>query len=139
MRAKQVTVIGVGLLAMAGTALAGPWGRWGGYAAQGTPVSVEAVKKFQGETTALRSEMMLKKVELRNEYLKQPIDATKVATLTKEMTDLQTKITTIATSSGLPGPGGGYGMGGGMGMGGGCGMGGRMGMGRGMGMMRAAY
>ncbi|BCS51912.1 hypothetical protein [Geobacter sp. SVR] len=128
MKTNIATVIGVGLLAFAGTAFAGPWGYGGGMVAQGTPVSVEAVKKFQDETTTLRNEMMLKKVELRNEYLKQPVDAGRVATLTKEMTDLQAKITTIATSNGLPGPGGG-----------GCGMGCGMGMGRGMGRMQAAY
>ena len=124
MRTKQVAVIVAGLLALAGTALAGPWGGCGG-SVQGTPVSVDAVKKFQDETTALRNEMMLKKVELRNEYFKQPADTAKVATLTREMFDLRTKISTIAASNGLSGPGG-------------CGMGGKMGMGRGMGMMRTA-
>ena len=128
MRVKKVAVIGAGLLVLAGTAFAGPWGRSGGMAAQGTPVSVEAVKKFQDETTTMRNEMMIKRVELRNEQLKQPVDESRVAALTKEMTDLRAKITTIAASNGLPGPGGG-----------GCGMGGKMGMGRGMGRMQAAY
>jgi hypothetical protein len=128
MRVKKVAAIGAGLLALAGTAFAGPWGRSGGMAAQGTPVSIEAVKKFQDETTTMRNEMMIKRVELRNEQLKQPVDESRVAALTKEMTDLRAKITTNATSNGLPGPGGG-----------GCGMGGRMGMGRGMGRMQAAY
>ena len=128
MKARQVAVIGAGLLALAGTAFAGPWGYGGGRAqGTGTAVSVEAVKKFQDETTALRNEMMLKKVELRNEYLKQPVDESRIATLTKEMTDLQAKINTIATSNGLPGSGGG------------CGLRGKMGMGKGMGRMHAAY
>ncbi len=126
MKAKMAAVIGMGLLALASTALAGPWGWRGGCATQGTPVNIESVKKFQDETTALRNEMMIKKMELRNEYLKDSADTTKVAALTKEIGELQTKITAIATSNGLPGPGGGCGMG--------CGMGG---MGRGM--MRTAY
>ncbi|MFA7061006.1 MAG: hypothetical protein WC156_09330 [Pedobacter sp.] len=125
MRTKHVAVIVAGLLALAGTALAGPWGCGGGRV-QGTVVSVEAVKKFQDETTALRNEMMLKKVELHNEYLKQPVDETRIAVLTRENTDLQSRITTIAASHGLPGPDGG------------CGMGGKMGMGRGMGRIQTA-
>jgi hypothetical protein len=125
MRTKQVAVIVAGLLALAGTALAGPWGGYGG-SAQGTQVSVDAVKKFQDESTALRNEMMLKKVELRNEYLKQPVDTAKVATLTGEISDLRGRINTAAASHGLQCPGGG------------CGMGGKMGMGRGRGMMRTA-
>ena len=128
MKAKMTAVIGMGLLALASTALAGPWGWRSSSAMQGTPVNIESVKKFQEETTALRNEMMIKKMELRNEYLKDSADTAKVAALTKEIGDLQTKITAIATSNGLPGPGGGCGMG--------CGMGG-MGMGRGM--MRTAY
>ena len=126
MKAKMTAVIGMGLLALASTALAGPWGWRNGNATQGTPVNIESVKKFQDETTALRNEMMIKKMELRNEYLKDSADAAKVAALTKEIGDLQTKITAIATSNGLPVSGGGCGMG--------CGMGG---MGRGM--MRTAY
>ena len=45
MRVRKVAVIGAGLLALASTALASPWGRGGGMPTQGTPVSVEAVKK----------------------------------------------------------------------------------------------
>lgn len=130
MKTTKVAVIVAGLLVIAGTALAGTWGRGGGIA-QGTPVNLEEVKKFQDETTALRNEMMLKKIELRNEYHKQPVDTGKTAKLTEEMTALQTKITAIAASHGLPGTGNGCGMGKGMGMGGG--------MGRGMGRMQAAY
>lgn len=131
MKANKVTVIVVSLLAIAGIALAGPWGRGGGIT-QGTPVNLEEVKKFQDETTAFRNEMMLKKAELRNEYLKQPVDTSKVAKITEEMTALQTKITASAASHGLPGAGNGCGMGKGMGRGIG------MGMGREMGRMQAA-
>lgn len=114
MKARWVAIFGIGLLALANSALAGPWGC--GCNVQGSQVSVEAVKKFQDETTALRNDMMIKKVELRNEYLKQPVDTNRVAALTKEITDLQNKINTIATNHGLPGPGGGFGMSRGWGM-----------------------
>jgi len=126
MKTTKVAVIVAGILAIAGTALAGPWGRGGGIS-QGTPVNLEEVKKFQDETTVFRNEMMLKKVELRNEYLKQPVDTSKTTKLTEEMAALQTKITAIAANHGLPGSGNG------------CGMGKGMGMGRGMGRMQAAY
>lgn len=128
MKTTKVAVIVAGLLAIAGTALAGPWGRGTGIT-QGTPVSLEEVKKFQDETTAFRNELMLKKAELRNEYLKQSVDTNKVAKLNEEMTALQTKISDIAASHGLPGSGNGCGIGKGKGMG----------MGRGMGRMQATY
>ncbi|HTP04762.1 MAG TPA: hypothetical protein VMM54_06375 [Nitrospirota bacterium] len=130
--------------------------QWDGY---GAGTNVETMKKFQKETLALRDELMTKNLELRNEYSKSVPDTGRIATLRKEIIDLETKIQNIAdkynmTSYGrmggmmgsgmmgggmdcpmMGGTGGGMigGMGGGMmgGMGGGM-MGGMGGMGSGM-------
>jgi zinc resistance-associated protein len=94
-----------------------------GAAGGGTPVDVTSFKAFQKETLPLRDEMMVKRVELRNEYLKEKPDQNRIASLQKEMIDLRAKIRTAAEKNGLPAFG--YGMGGrGYGMGG-RGMGGR--------------
>jgi zinc resistance-associated protein len=98
-----------------------------GAAGTGTPVDVTAFKAFQKETLPLRDEMMVKRVELRNEYLKEKPDQNRIATLQKEMIDLRAKIRTAAEKNGLPAFGqgmGGRGQGMGRGMGG-RGMGGR--------------
>jgi len=115
--------------------------QWDGY---GAGTNVETMKKFQKETLALRDELMTKNLELRNEYSKSVPDTGRIATLRKEIIDLETKIQNIAdkynmTSYGRMGGmmmGSGM-MGGGMdcpmmgGMGGGM-MGGMGGMGSGM-------
>jgi len=114
--------------------------QWDGY---GAGTNVETMKKFQKETLALRDELMTKNLELRNEYSKSVPDTGRIATLRKEIIDLETKIQNIAdkynmTSYGRMGGMMGSGMmGGGMdcpmmgGMGGGM-MGGMGGMGSGM-------
>jgi hypothetical protein len=127
-----VAVFGIALLGTTVFAQRGMGGGMGGGpgygAATGKPVDVTAFKAFQKETLPTRDEMMVKRVELRNEYLKEKPDQNRIATLQKEMIDLRAKIRTAAEKNGLPafGPG----------MGGrGHGMGGRGGMGRGgMGM-----
>lgn len=123
----------IGLAAVFGIALLGTtvfaqcgmgygYGGGPGYAAAGKPVDVAAFKAFQKETLPLRDEMMTKRVELRNEYLKEKPDQNRIATLQKEMIDLRVKIRSAAEKNGLPafGPGmGGRGCGwGGPGMGG---------------------
>jgi zinc resistance-associated protein len=132
---KKIWLIGLTAvfgLALLGTSVFAGWGMGGcgygggpgyGAAATGKPVDVGAFKAFQKETLPLRDEMMTKRVELRNEYLKEKPDQNRIATLQKEMIDLRAKIRTAAEKNGLPafGPG----MGGrGRGMGG-CGMGGQ--------------
>ena len=129
--AGLVAVFGIALL---GTSVFAGWGMGGcggggaGYgAATGKPVDVTAFKTFQKETLPLRDEMMVKRVELRNESLREKPDQNRIATLQKEMIDLRVKIRTAAEKNGLPafGPGmggrghrmGGRGMGGQGGMG----------------------
>jgi len=112
MAVLAVALIGTTVFAQCGMG----YGRGGGpgYAATGKPVDVTAFKAFQKETLPLRDEMMTKRVELRNEYLKEKPDQTRIATLQKDMIDLRAKIRTSAEKNGLPafGPGmGGRGMG----------------------------
>jgi zinc resistance-associated protein len=129
-----VAVLG---LAFLGTSAFAACGMGGGPGAKGKPVDVTAFKAFQKETLPLRDEMMVKRVELRNEFLKEKPDQNRIATLQKEMIDLRLKIRTAAEKNGLPafgqGMGGHGGMGGrGHGMGG-HGMAGHGGMGMGSG------
>ena len=67
--------------------------QWDGY---GAGTNVETMKKFQKETLALRDELMTKNLELRNEYSKSVPDTGRIATLRKEIIDLETKIQNIA-------------------------------------------
>jgi hypothetical protein len=69
----------------------------------GKAVDVEKFKQFQKETSTLREEMMTKKIELRNEFLKDKPDTDRIATLQKDVIDLRTKIGKAADKAGLEG------------------------------------
>jgi hypothetical protein len=69
----------------------------------GKAVDVEKFKQFQKETSTLREEMMTKKIELHNEYLKDKPDTDRIATLQKDVIDLRTKIAKAADKAGLEG------------------------------------
>lgn len=74
-------------------------------AGTGTNVNIDKFKQFQKETSGLREEMMLKRVELQNEYAKEKPDTDRVATLKKELIDLRTKIHKAAEKAGIEGAG----------------------------------
>lgn len=74
---------------------------WGGGMGYGTGANVENVKKFQKETLTLRDDLMTKQLELQNEYNKPQPDYSRIATIKKELVDIQTKIQTIADKYGL--------------------------------------
>jgi len=104
----------------------------------GGQADVNALRQFQKETLPLRDEMQVKRLELRNECVKQTPDQNRIAQLEKEMIDLRTKIRAAAEKNGVQGMGygpRGYGRGMGYGRGGrGCGYGyGAGGRGRGYG------
>jgi zinc resistance-associated protein len=127
-------LIGNGVYAYGGRGGFGP----GGCGGPGGPgfgpdkeVDIAAFKNFQKETLSLRDEMMVKRIELRNEFAKEKPDRNKTATLQKEMIDLRTKIQAAAEKNGLPGPG--FGRGGRGGRGGCGGPGGGPGFGGGRG------
>ncbi len=107
----------VGLVLLGSSAFAG-WGqgygpgpRGYGYGpAAGQQVDVNAFTKFQKETLPLRDEMLVKRVEIRNEYAKEKPDQNRIATLQKEIIDLRAKVQTVAEKQGLPAAGYGRGM-----------------------------
>lgn len=114
---KKGTVIGlvivVGLLLTGAVYAWWPGGGYGmGYYGAGT--NVETIKKFQKETLSLRDELMTKNLELQNEYNKPVPDTNRIATLRKDIIDIQAKIQTVAEKYGVSGPMGGMMMGSGM-------------------------
>jgi hypothetical protein len=110
MKKTAGVVIAVALvLAMSGAAFA----RWGGPGAgcgpgfSGADVDVDKVRQFQKETLGARDELMIKKIELRNEYAKADPDTDRIKALRKEADDLQANIRSAADKYGMPdrGPG----------------------------------
>jgi hypothetical protein len=113
-------VLAIGLLASAGYA------GWQGKGPAGQ-VDVNAFRQFQKETLQLRDEAMAKRLELRNEYVKENPDQNRITALQNELTALRTQIQAAAEKHGLPA----WGMGRGRGFGGGMMGGGGRGYGRG--------
>ncbi len=108
-KAKVLTglVVAIGLLIAGGVYAWWPGGGYGmGY--YGTGTNVETMKKFQKETLSLRDDLMTKQLELQNEYNKPVPDTNRIATLRKEIIDLQAKIQTVAEKYGVSGPMGGH-------------------------------
>jgi hypothetical protein len=118
-------VLAVGLVGTMAFAARGGFG-------PGGQVDLKAFRQFQQETLTFRDEMMLKGMELRNEYAKEQPNQNQIAALKTEMSDLRLKIQASAEKNGLPAWGRGQGRGFGSGFGGGPGMRGR-GPGRGAG------
>jgi hypothetical protein len=65
-------------------------------------INIESVKKFQQETLPLRDMLMVKKLELRQEYKEEKPDREKIAEIKKEIIDIRTKIEIKADEAGLP-------------------------------------
>ena len=103
---KKLSIIGLTVavaLILAGAVYA--WWPGGGYGmGYGTSANVETMKKFQKETLSLRDDLMTKQLELQNEYNKPVPDTNRIATLRKEIIDLQAKIQTAAEKYGVSGP-----------------------------------
>lgn len=120
---KKTMVIGLmaAVLILTGSAV---YAWWGGYEpGYGAGANVETVRKFQKETLSLRDELMVKNLELQSEYDKPVPDTARIASLKKEVIDIQAKIQVVADKHGIPawGPGSGRGMMAGRGMmGAGC-------------------
>jgi zinc resistance-associated protein len=121
--AMVIVVVAVALVA-AGAAFAqmgsGPsmgYGRGQYGSGPESQVNIENMKKFQKETLGLRDELMTKRAELHNEYIKETPDTARIAEIQKQMIDIRTKIQKVAEKNGLPAWGPGHG---------------RRGMGRGM-------
>jgi zinc resistance-associated protein len=74
--------------------------------------SPETMRKFQKETLGIREELISKEYELQYEYNKEFPNTSRIATLQKEITELETQIQATADKYGISGSGGmmGYGM-----------------------------
>ena len=72
----------------------------------------ETMKKFQKETLSLRDDLMTKQLDLQAEYDKPVPDTARIASLKKDIIDIQAKIQIVADKHGVPawGPGSGGGM-----------------------------
>lgn len=93
----------------------GPGSGMGGKGGYGygtdSQVNIENLKKFQKDTQSLRDDLMVKRAELINEYIKQTPDTARIAEIQKQMIDIQAKIQAAATKNDLPAWGQGYGRG----------------------------
>jgi hypothetical protein len=127
MKKRTLMVVGLVLslsLLVAGSAFA----RWGdGYGMRGekgyncwndtdrSPVDLETVTKFRRETLPLRDELLVKRLEMGQEYNKENPDNDRIAQLRKEIADIQVNIEEIANKYDISGTGegrrsrGGYG------------------------------
>ena len=78
----------------------------------------ETIKKFQKETLSLRDELEAKQLDLQAEYDKPVPDTVRIASIKKDIIDIQAKIQVVADKHGIPAWG--SGSRGGMMMGAGC-------------------
>lgn len=125
-------VMAIGIVVLTGLLLSGVvYAHWSGDYGMGygTGANVDNVRKFQKETLSLRDELMTKQIELQNEYNKSIPDTRRIATVKKEIIDIESKIQDAADKYNVAAGGHRSGMMMGRGMTMGCGM-----MGSGMGM-----
>ena len=89
MTKRTIAIVTAALLMLAATAV---------YAGRGMgmgcnqDVSIESFKQFQKDTSSLRDEMMVKRIEFQREQAKDAPDKAKVAALKQEMSALRTQI-----------------------------------------------
>jgi hypothetical protein len=100
-----VIVLTAGIAVAQGGPSAAPGpGRYGG-------ASAATMKKFQKETLALRDELVAKRLDLEEEYDKPEPDQARIASLRKDIVDIEAKIQTAADKYGVRPWGRGYGRG----------------------------
>ena len=127
MKRKVLAVVAVAAALLVGSVAYNAWSQDTSAPPPAGQVDVKALRAFQKETLPVRDELMVKKLELGNEYRKANPDYNRITTLRKDIVDLQGKIQIAAQKHGLDGQGpgwkagrgGGYGPGYGRGYGGG--------------------
>ena len=90
MTKRTIAFVTAALLMFAATAVYA--GRGMGMGDCNKDVSIESFKQFQKDTSTMRDEMMVKRIEFQRERAKDAPDKAKIATLKQEMSTLQTKI-----------------------------------------------
>lgn len=73
--------------------------------------SAASMKKFQKETLGLRDELATKRIDLQEEYDKPESDSARIASLKKEIVDIEAKIQVSADKYGVRSWGRGHGRG----------------------------
>lgn len=91
-------------IATAGLFAAGTLNPHHSRAAQMQSINMEEIVKFQQDSADLRGEIVVKKLELIGEAMRQPADSARVKALAQEVIALQTQIAALANKHGLPGP-----------------------------------
>jgi hypothetical protein len=115
--AALIGSLGLGGYQVASAHMGGYGGGYGycgdyGYGGQGyTEDDAEAISKFRAETVAIRRDLAVKRAELRALNRQDNPDVKRVAELTGEVFDLQTKLDQIAEKHELHKGGRGYGHG----------------------------
>ncbi|OGR00550.1 MAG: hypothetical protein A2505_01240 [Deltaproteobacteria bacterium RIFOXYD12_FULL_55_16] len=74
-------------------------GQGGGYY---NGANAETMKKFQQESLSLRDELMIKQIELQTEFSKPVLDRARIASIRKEVIDIQAKVQVVADKHGIP-------------------------------------
>ena len=102
----RLTGVGVvaAMLLASGVAIAQGTGQ------RGSP-GATAMKKYQKETLSLRDDLAAKQVDLEAEYDKPEPDPARIASLRKEIVDLEARIQTVADNYGVRPWGSGHGRG----------------------------
>jgi hypothetical protein len=130
MKKKMVVgIITLGLVLMVSSGVFAWWNGGMGHMGMGpgATVNTEVLQNYQKETLPMRDALALKQAELQNEYSKVTPDAGRIASLEKEIYDLQSRLNVAAAKYGAARGNGymprGHMMNTGWGMGCGCGMG----------------
>lgn len=91
---RMIAFVTAALLMLAATAVYAGKGNGMGMGMGGCnqDVSIESFRQFQKDTTTLRDEMMVKRIEMQRERAKEKPDEARLATLRQEMTSLRTQI-----------------------------------------------
>jgi hypothetical protein len=103
MTRKVAIGIALALTVLGGTVVYAGMGCNGGAGMFGDNPDIEKVRTFQKETLTDRDEMMIKRLELKQELAQKSPDKVKVEALRKEMIDLRTKLQNSANKIGLTG------------------------------------
>jgi hypothetical protein len=103
MTKKMAVWIALALTVLGGTVVYAGIGCNGGDGMFGDNPDIEKVRIFQKETLTERDDMMIRRLELKQELAKKSLDQAKVDALRKEMVGLRTKIQDSAKRLGLTG------------------------------------
>ncbi len=98
---KRFTAVLVVVVALLFTSAVYAW--WGGYGMgyYGTGANPSLVQKFQSGTLSLRDALLTRQMELQNEYNKPVPDTNHIASIRKDIIDLQARMQAVADKYGL--------------------------------------